>query len=156
MLRPRRASEPAWELTMPQPFEFKQSGHLIPRSQTRGQNPNAARLIGRWLNANRETQGIAEIGVEQDGEQFSVSILGVGADGLIDWPQTGRERWQTSKKKRGSGRLLWRRLSTLATCVRRHTCGLIKASSSSSCSLAFSDQSGRANYVNREFYYREG
>lgn len=76
---------------------------------------NACKLTGRWVNTNPETQGLAEIVIEQDGEGFSVSAVGLGATGPIDWPVTQRECGRIWRKKQGSARLLWRLLSTLAS-----------------------------------------
>src|SRR3712207_9468687 len=72
---------------MTQSFEFKQSGHLDPALR----DPAAAtlsadRLTGRWANTNRETRGIAEITVSEDGDGFGVEVVGVGEDGPIRWP----------------------------------------------------------------------
>jgi hypothetical protein len=49
---------------------------------------NADKLTGRWVNTNPETQGLAELVIERDGEQFSVGAVGVGVDGPIDWPMS--------------------------------------------------------------------
>ncbi|MBC7909846.1 MAG: hypothetical protein H7Y30_05055 [Pyrinomonadaceae bacterium] len=141
---------------MTQPFAFKQSGHLHPAlTDPAAKTLNADKLIGRWLNANRETQGIAEIRVEQDGEQFSVSILGVGADGLIEWPQTGARALANLEEEAGQ-----RAVALAAT----FDFGFMRAETHLRVNkgvlvivlfITFSDDSGRANYVNREFYYRE-
>src|SRR6201986_4521526 len=72
---------------MTQSFEFKQSGHLDPALR----DPAAAtltadKLTGRWANTNRETRGIAEITVAEDGDGYSVAVVGVGDAGPIPWP----------------------------------------------------------------------
>ena len=43
----------------------------------------ADKLLGRWLNTNHETRGIAECTVARDGDSINVSIVGVGEDGPI-------------------------------------------------------------------------
>jgi hypothetical protein len=69
--------------------EFKLSGQLDPAlSDSATRTLHADKLIGRWLNTNQETQGVAEIIIELVGEHFFVSVLGVGEDGLIAWPRT--------------------------------------------------------------------
>jgi hypothetical protein len=39
---------------------------------------NTASLLGHWLNTNRDTRGIAECVVAEDGEGITVSITAVG------------------------------------------------------------------------------
>ena len=74
---------------MDQNLQFKQSSHLHPAlSDPTTRRWSADKLIGRWLNTSRETQGLAEFVIEQDGDRFSVSAVGVGTDGPIDWPRT--------------------------------------------------------------------
>src|SRR2546429_6107225 len=74
---------------MTQSFEFKQSGHLNPALlDPAARTLNADKLTGRWVNTNRETRGITEIIIEYDGEGFSVSVIGVGANEPIEWPVT--------------------------------------------------------------------
>ena len=139
-----------------QPFAFKQSGHLNPAlSDPAARALNADKLVGRWLNTNRETQGIAEIVVERDGEQFSVSILGVGADGPVDWPKTGASVLANLEEEAGQ-----RAVALAAT----FDFGFMRAETHLRVNKGvlvivlfntFLDDSGRSNYVNREFYYRQ-
>ena len=68
--------------------EFKLSGQLdLALSDSATRTLHADKLIGRWLNTNMETQGVAEITIERVGERFFVSVLGVGENGLIAWPK---------------------------------------------------------------------
>lgn len=141
---------------MTQPFAFKQSGHLHPAlSDPAARTLNADKLIGRWLNTNRETQGITEIVIEQDGEQFSVSVVGVGADGPVDWPRARASVLANLEEEAGQ-----RAVALAAT----FDFGFMRAETHLRVNKGvlvivlfntFLDDSGRSNYVNREFYYRQ-
>src|SRR5258707_13501497 len=70
-------------------LEFRQSSHLDPAlSDPATRTLNANKVTGRWLNTNQETAGLAECLIEPDGEQFIVTVVGVGADGPIAWPRS--------------------------------------------------------------------
>ena len=45
---------------MPQTLDFKQSSHLHPALSDPSTLLNVDKLLGHWVNTNRETQGIAE------------------------------------------------------------------------------------------------
>jgi hypothetical protein len=137
-------------------FEFKQSGHLNPAlSDPATRTLNADKLIGRWVNTNRETHGIAECVIEKDGELFSVSLVGVGADGPIYWPRAMAKALANLEEEAGQ-----RALALAATFdfgfmtseiyIRVNKGVLIIVLFNS-----FRDRSGRSDYVNREFFYRE-
>jgi len=62
---------------MTQTIEYKQHSHLDPAlSDPATRTLSAHKVTGRWLNTNRETSGIAECVIEQDGEQFTVALVG--------------------------------------------------------------------------------
>jgi hypothetical protein len=142
---------------MAQNFEFKQSGHLNPLLLERAtMTLSADKLIGRWMNTNRETQGLAEFLIEQDGERFSVSGVGVGADGPIHWPVTEAKALANLEEEAGQ-----RAVALTAT----FDFGFMRAETQIRVNKGvlvivlfhtFLDDSGRSNYVNREFYYRQG
>jgi hypothetical protein len=142
---------------MTQTFEFKQLGHLNPAlSDPATRTLNADKLTGRWVNTNSETQGIAEIVIEQDGERFSVSAVGVGADALIDWPMTEAKVLANLEEEAGQ-----RAVALAAT----FDFGFMRAETYLRVNKGvlvivlfntFQDDSGRWNYVNREFFYRQG
>ena len=84
-------------------FQFKQSGDLDPAlSDPATRKLSADKLIGRWVNTDPNTRGIAAIVIEQDDEQFSIGVKGVGADGLIDWPRTRATALATGQRVRGA------------------------------------------------------
>ncbi len=141
---------------MTRTLEFKQSSHLDPAlSDPATRTLNADKLIGRWVNTNSETQGIAEIVIQQDGEEFSVSAVGVGADGPISWPPT-RARVLVNLEEEAGQRALALTASfefgfmTAETYLRINKGVLVIVLLNT-----FRDDSGRSNYVNREFYYRQ-
>jgi hypothetical protein len=140
---------------MTQTLEFKQSGHLDPAlSDAAARTLNADKLTGHWLNTNAGTEGLAEIIIEQDGEQFSVSAVGVGEDGPIEWPRSEAIVLANLEEEAGQ------RAVALAVTF---DFGFMRAETYLRVNKGvlvivlfntFLDGSGRSNYVNREFYYR--
>ncbi|MDQ3803028.1 MAG: hypothetical protein M3416_04130 [Acidobacteriota bacterium] len=140
---------------MTQPFEFKQSGHLNPAlTDPAARTLNADKLTGRWRNTNPQTRGIAEINIAQDGERFGVSAAGVGAGGLVEWPETEARVLANLEEEAGQ-----RALALAAT----FDFGFMRAETYLRVNkgvlvivlfVTFLDGSGRSNYVNREFFYR--
>ena len=141
---------------MTQTFEFKQSSHLHPALlDPAATTLDADRLTGRWVNTNTETQGLAEFVIEQDGERFRVSGVGVGADGPIDWPMTSATPLANLEEEAGQ-----RAVALAAT----FAFGFMRAETQIRVNKGvlvivvfhtFLDDSGRSNYVNREFFYRQ-
>jgi hypothetical protein len=140
-----------------QTFEFKQSSHLHPAlTDPATRSLNADKLTGRWVNTDPETQGLTEIVIEQSGEQFSVSAVGVGADGPIDWPVTQARVLANLEEEAGQ-----RTVALAAT----FDFGFMRAETHIRVNKGvlvivlfntFQDDSGRSNYANREFFYRQG
>lgn len=115
----------------------------------------ANKLIGRWLNTNHETRGIAECTVARDGDDINVSIVGVGEDGPIKWPTVRATPLANVEEEAGQ-----RTMALLAT----FDLGFMRAETHMRINkgvfvivlfATFLDGSGRANYVNREFFYRQ-
>ena len=106
------------------------------------------------MNTNPETQGIAEIVIEQDGERFSVSAVGVGANGPVEWPNVEAKVLANLEEEAGQ------RAVALAAVfdfdfMRAETYFRVnKGVLVIVLYNTFRDGSGRSNYVNREFYYR--
>ena len=136
-------------------LDFKQSGHLDPALREPGVKVlNAGKLTGRWVNTNHETRGVAEITVEQDGEHFIVSVLGVGDDGPIEWPTADVTVLANLEEEAGQ------RARALAATFNF---GFMKAETYVRVNkgvlvivlfASFEDGSRRSNYVNREFFRR--
>lgn len=136
-------------------LEFKQSGHLNPAlSDPVTKTLSADKLTGRWVNTNRETQGIAECLIEKDGELFRVSVVGVGTDGPISWPVTRAKALANLEEEAGQRAFALAPVfdfgfMTAETYIRVNKGVLVIVLFNS-----FRDGSGRSNYVNREFFYR--
>lgn len=136
-------------------LEFKQSSHLNPElSDPASRQLSGEKLIGRWMNTNHETKGIAECVLARDGDYYSVSIFGVGKDGLIEWPTTRATTWANLEEEAGQ------RTVALAA---DFDFGFMHAETQFRVNRGvlvillfntFKDDSGRSNYVTREFFYR--
>ncbi len=140
---------------MNQPLEFKLSGQLDPAlSDPATRTLHADKLIGRWLNTNPETQGVAEIIIERADERFFVSVRGVGENGLIAWPRTEATPLANLEEEAGQRALAlaadfdfgFMRAETYLR-VNKGTLVIVAY-------YIFLDGSRRSNYVNREFFYR--
>lgn len=137
-------------------LEFKQNSHLHPAlTDPATAILNADKLLGRWVNANWETRGIAECTVAQDSEGINVSIIGVGADGPIPWPTVRANALANLEEEAGQ-----RTMALAAT----FNLGFMRADTHMRINkgvfvivlfVTFLDESGRANYLNREFFYRQ-
>lgn len=141
---------------MNQTLAFKQSSDLHPAlSDPATRTLNAGNLIGRWVNTDPATRGIAELIIDQDGEQFYVRAVGAGADGPIQWPRTRAQALANLEEEAGQ-----RSIALAAD----FDFGFMKAETYLRANKGvlvivlfnvFLDESGRSNYVNREFYYRQ-
>jgi hypothetical protein len=140
---------------MNQTPKFKLSGQLNPAlSDPATRTLHADKLIGRWLNTNPETQGITEIIIEQVGERFFVSILSVGENGLVAWPQTKAAALANLEEEAGQ-RALALAVDFDFGFMRAET--YLRVNKGVLVIVAyyiFLDGSQRSNYVNREFFYR--
>ena len=59
------------------------------RDRSRGPSParvDAAPMVGRWINFDREAPDIKGVTVRIDGDRLSVSIAQAGRDGVRHWP----------------------------------------------------------------------
>ena len=140
---------------MAQTLEFKQAGDLdAALADPATRTLNVEKLLGRWVNTEPATEGVAEIVVEQDGEHFTVRVKGVGVDGTLDWPAARACVLANLEEEAGQ------RAVALAA---RFDFGFMRVESYLRVNKGvlvivayhtFLDQSARANYVNREFFYR--
>jgi len=115
---------------------------------------NPASLLGRWLNTNRDTRGISECVVTQDGEGITVSITAAGNSEPVPWPTVRATVLANLEEEAGQ-----RTIALLAkfdlgymtadTHVRVNKGVLVIV-----LYFTFRDESGRSNYLNREFFYR--
>ena len=108
------------------------------------------------MNTNRATRGISELTVEHDGKDFSVSLIGAGAAGPIDWPRTEVETFANLEEEggqRAAALVAYFNFGFMATEMQiRVNKGVLVIVLFNT----FRDGSGRSNYVTREFFYRSG
>jgi hypothetical protein len=137
-------------------LDFKQRGHLTPAlSEPATRALNAERLIGRWLNTDPETQGISELLIEQQGDHLIVSAVGAGASGPIQWPGA-RAKAVANLEEEGGQRTVALAATFEFGFMRAET--HIRVNKGVLVIVVFHtflDDSGRYDYVNREFFYRK-
>ena len=135
-------------------LEFKQTGHLDPALLDPAAASNVEKLLGRWANTNHETRGIAECEIQRDGDQFSIQVFGAGDDGPIAWPKVRTKALANLEEEAGQ--------RTIALAARFEF-GFMKSEIYIRVNKGvlvivlyntFQDDSGRSNYLNREFFYR--
>ena len=141
---------------MTQTLEFRQRGHLDPALSDPGtRSLNAHKLTGRWVNTNRGTQGIAECVIEQDGEEFSVRVVGVGANGPIDWPRTSTKPLANLEEEAGQRAVALAPTFDLGFMRAETYIRVNKGVLAIVLFITFRDGVGRSNYLNREFFARD-
>src|SRR5271167_744710 len=137
-------------------FEFKQSGHLNPAlTDPATRTLSTDELTGRWVNTNRETQGIAELMIERDGDQFNVSGVAVGTDGPIAWPITKARALANLEEEAGQRTMALAAIFDFGFMTAEVYLRVNKGVLAIVLFSTFQDDSGRANYVTREFFYRQ-
>ena len=134
---------------------FKQSSDLNPALEdSAGQQLTGEKLLGRWVNTNSDTRGIAECVITQDGEQFNVRIFGVGDKSLIEWPAATTTTLANLEEEAGQ------RTVALAADFEMHFMRIethIRVNKGVLVIVlfcTFTDDSGRSDYLNREFFSR--
>jgi hypothetical protein len=137
-------------------LEFRLNGQLDPALlDPATRTLHAAKLIGRWVNTSADTQSVAEILVEQKGDRFFVSAEGVGDGGRIAWPRTIATPLANLEEEAGQRALAFAArfdfgFMNIESYLRVNKGVLVIVAYHT-----FLDNSGRANYVNREFFYRK-
>jgi len=140
---------------MNQAMEFRANGQLDPvLSDPATRTLHADKLKGRWLNTDSATQGVAEIVIDQEGDHFFVSIIGVGERGPVQWPRTKARPLANLEEEAGQRALAFAvdfdvEFMTAATYLRVNKGVLVIVGY-----YTFLDGTRRSNYVNREFFYR--
>jgi hypothetical protein len=137
-------------------MNFKQKSHLHPDLlNPAAANLNPDKLLGRWINTNWETRGIAECTVARVGDDITVSIIGVGKDGPIHWPTALATPLANLEEEAGQ---------RTPAMTANFDLGFMRADTHLRINkgvfvivlfATFLDDSGRANYLNREFFYRQ-
>jgi hypothetical protein len=136
-------------------MEFKENAHLDPAlTDPATRTLNADKLIGRWRNTNTQTRGIAEITIKERAGKFTVTASGVGSDGPIPWPPAQALALANLEEEAGQRAVALAvnfdfDFMTVETYLRVNKGVLVIV-----LFVTFRDDSGRSNYVNREFFYR--
>jgi hypothetical protein len=112
---------------------------------------NPASVLGRWLNTNHDTRGITECVVAQDSNGITVSITAADA---VHWPKAGTTMLANLEEEAGQRTIALLAnfdlgFATAETHVRVNKGVLVIV-----LYVTFHDDSGRSNYLNREFFYR--
>lgn len=137
-------------------LQFKERGHLDPAlSDPSTRTLNADKLLGRWLNTNAATKGIAEIVIERNEDEFDVSLVGVGDDGPIAWPRTRAKVFANLEEEAGQRAVALAATFEFEFMTAESYFRINKGVLVIVLYVTFRDGSGRSNYVNREFYYRQ-
>lgn len=136
-------------------FEFKQLSHLdraltSPASRTLRAND----LTGTWVNTNHETKGIAECRIERQAERFLISLVGMGAKDVIEWPRVEGKLLANLDEEGGQRAVAVTAIFEFSfmkaeTYIRLNRGVLVIVFYNT-----FLDSSGRSNYVTREFFNR--
>ncbi len=135
--------------------EFKQLSHLDPDLNDQASRTlNAERLIGRWVNTNRDTQGLSEVVIEQEGELFTVRAVGVGEDGPIAWPEAEATVLMNLEEEGGQRAIAFAATFDLGYMKMQAQIRVNKGVLAPVLFTRFLDDSGRADYVTREFFSR--
>jgi hypothetical protein len=143
-------------LIVTETFEFKQSGDLDPAlTDPATRKLSADKLIGRWVNTDPLTRGIASIVIERNDEHFSVSVWGVGADGLIHWPTIPATALANLEEEAGQRAVALAADFDLPFMRAETYLRVNKGVLVIVLFVTFQDNSGRSNYLNREFFYRQ-
>jgi hypothetical protein len=137
--------------------EFKQTGDLHPAlGDPATRTLNVGKLTGRWVNTDPATDGVVEVTIAQEGEHFSVGVVGVGSDGPVNWP-TARGRVMANLEEEAGQRAValaadfdfgFMRVESYLR-VNKGVLVIVAY-------YTFLDESNRSDYVNREFFYRAG
>lgn len=134
---------------------FKQNSHLEPAlTDPATRTLNVEGLLGTWKNTNTKTTGISEIVIAREGSRFLISLVGVGSDGPIHWPRTEGTVFANLEEEAGQKAVAIAvnfdlGFMTADTHLRVNKGVLVIV-----LIVTFQDDSGRSDYVNREFFYK--
>ena len=115
---------------------------------------NPASVLGRWLNTNRDTRGIAECTVVQDQDEFVVSITAVGDNEPVPWPRARAKVFANLEEEAGQRTVALTATFNLGYMTAETHMRVNKGVFVIVLYVTYHDNSGRSNYLNREFFYR--
>ena len=136
-------------------IEFKQSSHLEPAlTDPATRTLNVEGLLGRWRNTNPKTSGLSEIVITRERTGFVVSLVGVGPDGPIHWPVTEGIVLANLEEEAGQKAVAIAANFDLGFMTAETHLRVNKGVLVIVLVVSFRDDSGRSDYINREFFYR--
>ena len=113
---------------------------------------NPASVLGRWLNTNRESRGIAECVLAQEPDGITVKITGV--DEKEPWPIAKTTMLANLEEEAGQRTIALLANFNLGFMTAETHIRVNKGVLVIVLYVTFHDDSGRSNYLNREFFYR--
>lgn len=141
---------------MTENFRFVQRSHLdAALTEPANRTLNAHKLVGRWINTDSETEGLAEITIEERDGEFTVSPIAVGDRGSIKWP-SANARVLANLDEEGGQRAIALEADFDFGFMKSETC--LRVNKGVLVIVLFNqfrDDSNRANYVTREFFSRQ-
>jgi hypothetical protein len=116
---------------------------------------NPASVLGRWLNTNRETRGIAECVIARDNDDITVRITGAGGDNEREpWPVAKATVLANLEEEAGQRTIALLQTFNLGFMTAETHIRVNKGVLVIVLYVTFHDDSGRSNYLTREFFYR--
>ena len=112
---------------------------------------NPASVLGRWLNTNRETRGIAECVASQEQDEFIVRITSADKE---PWPVAKATVLANLEEEAGQRTIALLADFKLGFMTAETHLRVNKGVLVIVLYVTFHDDSGRSNYLNREFFYR--
>ena len=138
-------------------LDYKSIGHLNPLLLDGStQSLDGASLAGRWINTNDKTRGITECLIEVNGAQFTIKLRAAGSGRSISWPTvTARTlanlEEEANQRAHALAASFVHGFMTTDIYIRVNKGVLVIVLFN-----CFRDNSGRSDYVTREFFYRAG
>jgi hypothetical protein len=136
-------------------FDFKQNRDLDQALLDADSGTlTAGRLTGRWLNTDRNTRGLSEIRIAHDAERFTVGATGVGADRPIEWQAKTVKALANLEEEAGQRGIALAADFDFGYMFSQTYLRINKGVLVIVLFNTFRDDSGRTDYVTREFFYR--
>ena len=115
---------------------------------------NPVSLVGHWLNTNRDTRGISECVIAYDGQDVRVDITTVGNELPVHWNVARATVLANLEEEAGQRTVALLAVFDLDYAIVDAHIRVNKGVLVIVLYVTFDDDSGRSNYLNREFFYR--